>query len=154
MAAQFFKSQPAGHTLQPTVLVHDVFLKLQGSDSVAGPGWDRTRFLATAARAMRHILVDHARRKRRHKHGGGVQIFALRPDEAVTPGVSLDVLNLHDALERLGAFDPRAAAVVELRFFAGLSIAETARTLGVSDWTVEEDWRVARSWLASHLAID
>lgn len=153
IAARYFQSQPDGHTLQPTILVHEAFLKLQDWHSGQPKPLDRTHFLAIAAKAMRQVLIDHARAKATDKRGGCVEVYSLRPDEAVSPTTSVDVLQLHDALEQLASFDPRAAAVVELRFFAGMSIAEAARTLDVSDWTVEEDWRIARAWLAKKLTI-
>lgn len=156
IAEHYFRAQPVNHTLQPTVLVHEAFLKMSRSQRSEG-GWcfaERTHFLAVAAKAIRQVLIDHARAKHAAKRGGIVEVHSLRPDEAVTDRPSIDVLQLHEALEQLALFDGRAAAVVELRFFAGLTVAEVAATMGVSDWTVESDWRVARAWLSHRLAID
>jgi len=156
IAEHYFRAQPVNHTLQPTVLVHEAFLKMsrpQGSEA----GWaftDRTHFLAVAARAIRQVLIDHARAKNAEKRGGRVEVHSLRPDEAIGPSPAIDVLQLHEALEQLALFDRRAAAVVELRFFAGLTVAEVAAMMGVSDWTVESDWRVARAWLSHRLSIN
>ncbi len=156
LATNYFRSQPHGHTLQPTVLVHEAFLKLHGSGAQdAARRWrGRAHFLAVAARAMRQILTDHARSKQTEKRGCGTLVLPLRGDEVAGSAQPLDVVHLNDALERLETFDPRAASVVELRFFAGMSIAEVAGVLGVSDWTVEEDWRIARAWLAKQLGLD
>lgn len=156
LANGYFRSQPHGHTLQPTVLVHEAFLKLNGpGDQDATKRWrGRAHFLAVAARAMRQILIDHARSKHTERRGGCTLVLPLRGDEVSGSAQPLDVIQLNDALERLATFDPRAASVVELRFFAGMSIAEVAGVLGVSDWTVEEDWRVARAWLAQQLGLD
>lgn len=138
------------HTLQATALVHEAFLRLTGSDA---PAWeDRTHFFAVAARVMRRLLVDHARARGYAKRGGGVRRVSL--DEAVElseePGE--DLLALDAALTRLAALDPRQHQVVELRFFGGLSVEETAEVLGVSAVTVKRDWRAARAWLYAELA--
>lgn len=156
IAEHYFRTQPANHTLQPTVLVHEAFLKMSRSmgPSSAWAMTDRTHFLAVAAKAIRQILIDHARAKRAEKRGGRLEVHSLGPDEAVGKAPSIDVVQLHEALEQLALFDERAAAVVELRFFAGLTVAEVAATIGVSDWTIEHDWRVARAWLAHRLGID
>lgn len=156
LANSYFRSQPHGHTLQPTVLVHEAFLKLHGSGvQDAAKRWrGRAHFLAVAARAMRQILIDHARKKQTEKRGSGTLVLPLRGNELSGSAQPLNVVHLSDAMERLATFDPRAASVVELRFFAGMSIAEVAGVLGVSDWTVEEDWRIARAWLAQQLGLD
>jgi len=96
-------------------------------------------------------LVDHARAKKAVKRGGNNRRFTISDTDEVCGGSSIDVTDLHEGIERLSSMDPRAARVIELRFFAGLSIAQTAGVLGVSDWTVEQDWRSARAWLASQL---
>jgi RNA polymerase sigma factor (TIGR02999 family) len=150
LASAHFRRQPPGHTLQPTAIVNEAFLKLCVQD--AGPR-TRTHFLAVASRAMRQVLVDHARKGGRQKRGGGATPVSL--DASPPPSAHrsvIDVLELNDLLERLARDDARCAAVVELRFFGGLSIAEAAAVLGVSESTVEGDWRIARAWLASRLS--
>jgi RNA polymerase sigma factor (TIGR02999 family) len=141
----------AGETLNTTALVHEAYLKLAGSGPV--PWKDERHFFAVAARAMRQVLVDAARRRLAGKRGGG-EPLALSYDDAVhaSPIRPAELLALDEALERLAAFDVRRAQVVEHRMFAGLSTTETARLLGVSTGTVERDWRAARAWLSAELA--
>jgi RNA polymerase sigma factor (TIGR02999 family) len=149
LAEGYFRRQPQGHTLQPTALIHEAYLKLAGQ---AGGRWkDRTHFLAVAATAMRQILVDHARSRLAGRRGGGRQRITL--DEAVLPSTDRDVdlLALDQALERLRGFDQRKARVIELRFFAGLSVEETAAALGVSPITIKRDWSMARAWIEREL---
>jgi len=110
------------------------------------------QFLGIAAHAMRQILVDHARAKQALKRGGKGHRFTIQDSDKVRGGSPIDVMDLHEAIEHLSSMDPRAAKVIELRFFAGLNIAQTAAVLGVSDWTVEQDWRSARAWLAGQLS--
>ncbi len=143
------RSEPAGHTLQPTAIVHEVYLKLVTHE---GGAWrSRSEFVAAAARAMREILVDHARRKRSLKRGGDRERVCI--DDAPDPGAhspssdGLDVLVLHEAIDDLHRVDERAARVVTLRFFGGLTVVEAADALGISRASAEEDWRVARAWL-------
>jgi len=136
------------HTLQPTALVHEAFLKLVGND---GGARHQDEFLRLAARAMRNVLVDHARRKRSAKRGGGRERAELHDDVLASETLPEDLLAFDEALEKLEQVDPQLARVVELRFFAGHTIEETARILGVSHGTVEGGWRVARLWLAKHL---
>lgn len=148
LAAYHMRGERAGHTLQTTALVHEVYLRLAGQDV----DWkNRGHFFAVAARAMRRILVDHARRRRAAKRGGGV---APSPLDSVVPAIdpAVDLLDLDAALETLETLDPREARVVELRFFAGLSVPEVALALGVSDATVERDWVTARAWLRRELS--
>jgi RNA polymerase sigma factor (TIGR02999 family) len=150
LAAHLMRRERAGHTLQPTVLVHEAFLELVDQPSVDWQG--RAHFMGAAARVMRQILVDHARRRRAAKRGGGLRHVTL--DERLDAGMpdrTLDVLALNQALEALAALDPRGAQVVELRVFGGLTADETARLLGVSKRTVDSDWSVARMWLAREL---
>lgn len=150
MAAAHFRRQAPGHTLQPTALVNEAFLKLCGQNAGVRT---RAHFLAVASRAMRQILVDHARRGNRQKRGGGAKLASLEELPPVhSPSALIDVLELDDLLERLAQDDARCAAIVELRFFGGLSIAQAAAVLGVSESTVEGDWRVARAWLARRLS--
>jgi RNA polymerase sigma factor (TIGR02999 family) len=140
---------PPGNTLQPTALVHEAYIRLVGRED---PGWDsRGHFFAAAAEAMRRILVEQARRKGRAKHGGGRRrLDADEVDLAVEPPVE-DMLALDEALSRLRERDRRKADVVMLRYFAGLTIEETAKILGVSEPTVERDWRFARLLLYDQL---
>jgi RNA polymerase sigma factor (TIGR02999 family) len=150
LAASHFRRQPVGHTLQPTALVNEAFLKLCGQ---AAGTRTKAHFLAVASRAMRQILVDHARKNNRQKRGGGAAIGSMDGAPTVpAPSGAIDVLELDDVLDRLAREDERCAAIVEMRFFGGLSIAETAVVLGVSESTVEGDWRLARAWLAAHLS--
>ena len=145
-----------GHTLQPTALVHEAWLRL--GDQHAGHWESRTQFFAVAAQMMRRVLVDHARRRRAIRRGGGVVQVSLgdvdRADAGParsTPLDSLDVLALDDALARLAVLDPQKARLVDLRYFAGLSIPEAAAVLGVSPATVGREWAVARMWLRREL---
>lgn len=140
----------AGHTLQPTALVHEAWLRLIDQQRVAWQG--RGHFLGIAAQAMRRILVDHARGKRRAKRGGAWRRVQLEEGALTEAGDGLDLLALEDALERLAQLSERQARVVELRFFGGLSSEESAELLGVTRRTVERDWRFARAWLYEELA--
>jgi RNA polymerase sigma-70 factor, ECF subfamily len=144
LAGKMFRGQKSEHTLQPTVLVHEAFLKMVGKPT----DWkDRGHFFAVAAMAMRQILVNHARDKSAQKRGGGNRPAILH-DEAVGKSQSLDVLELHEALEKLAAIDERKHKIVELRFFGGLTMDEIAELLQLSKSTVEADWRAAKAWLA------
>lgn len=143
---------PPGQTLQPTALVHEAYLKLIGPGNTPGPAFDnRAHFFAAAARAMRNILVDQARRKSAVKHGGEHKRVDLTPEIAAPDSPSENMLDLDRALSRLEAEDSRKAQVVMLRVFCGLTSAQTASVLGVSLPTVERDWRFARSWLQREL---
>ncbi len=151
LAASRFRNQPAGHTLQPTALVHEAYVRLAGRADVH---WEsRAHFMAVAAKAMRQILMNHARDKAAAKRGGDHQRITL--DEAVTPVADrtreLDLISLDDALTTLGELSDRQGRVVELRFFGGLTIAETAHVMGVGTTTVEDDWHLAKAWLAREL---
>lgn len=141
--------QRPGHTLQPSALVNEAYLKL-----ARGGDWsDRGHFFALAARAMRQILVDHARKRRERGSGGcpsGASITLHEP-AAATRGGGVDALDLHAALEELAARDERQARIVELKYFAELEVGEVAETLGVSKATVEREWRTARAWLGHRL---
>ena len=148
LAASLFARQPASHTLQPTALVHEAYLKLVDQTAVA---WnDRSHFFRVAAKAMRQILVDHARARGAKKRGGEHQRISL--DGLNDGGMQLDLMALDEALESLANLDQRAAAVVELRFFAGLGVEEVSQALGVSPRTIEMDWRMAKAWLSKALA--
>jgi RNA polymerase sigma factor (TIGR02999 family) len=153
VARRYLGRERRNHTLQPTALVHEAWIKLQHERGVHWQG--RTHGLALAAQAMRRLLVDHGRHQKREKRGGGAQPMAL--DEllkaASTAAVPVeDLLTLEAALTRLEAVDPRAAQVVVLRFFSGMSNPEVAEHLGLSVRTVEADWTHARAWLRRELA--
>lgn len=150
LAAGFLRNERAGHTLQPTALVHEAYLRLLDQ---SGTTWrDPKQFRAFAATIMRQILVDHARRHGARKRGGNLQRVTL--DEAVSRQIShrhIDLLTLNEALGRLTALHERQGRVVELRFFGGLTNEEVAEVLGVSRATVANDWTVARAWLSREI---
>lgn len=139
-----------GHTIQATALVHDAYLRLVGE---ADPGWNgRRHFFGAAAEAMRRILVERARRRARLKHGGGRQRVEMDDDCAVIEPPSDDVLAVDEAVRKLEASDPRKGRIVNLRYFAGFTAAETAEALGLSLGTIEREWRFIRVWLQDELA--
>ena len=144
------RGERKNHTLQPTSLVNELFLRLMRRDKVS---WkNRRHFFGTAAQLMRRILVDHARAKDTVKRGGEKQIVPLLPDAVATePDSSVDLVLLDDALTRLQYLDPELATLVELRFFAGLTLPEVADVLNVSPSTVSRSWATARAWLRSEL---
>lgn len=152
VARRYLSRERAGHTLQPTALVHEAWMRLQGHEA----SWQgRTHVVAAGAQAMRHLLVDHGRGRRRAKRGGGVASVTLHEwlDAADQRPVSIeDVLALDEALRKLAEVDARQARVVELRFFGGLSVPEVAEALGVSARTVEGEWTHARAWLRRALS--
>jgi RNA polymerase sigma factor (TIGR02999 family) len=139
-----------GHALQSTALVHEVYLRLVDADRMTVKS--RTHFFALAARMMRQILVDHARRHRADKRGGGVTMVSLDGVHPAAPATSVDVLALEEALDALSAIDDRQCRIVELRFFAGFNIDEAAEALGVSPATVEREWALAKAWLYRQLS--
>jgi RNA polymerase sigma factor (TIGR02999 family) len=144
------RAEAPGHVLQTTALVHEAYLRLVDLDGMSVR--NRAHLLALAARLMRQILVDHARRRAARKRGGGdVAVIALEGLTPAVPAPSIDVLALHEALSELAALDSRLSRLVEVKFFAGLSIEETAIALGISTATVERDWQVARAWLYRRL---
>jgi RNA polymerase sigma factor (TIGR02999 family) len=146
LAAARLAQEPPGQTLQPTALVHEAYLRLVGPADASR--WaNRGHFFAAAAEAMRRILVENARRKRGPEHGGGRTRQDLDPEQAAAPNRSEDLLALDEALERFAAVEPRAAEVVKLRYFTGLTLAEAATALGISPRTADSDWAYARSWL-------
>ncbi|MEM9555726.1 MAG: ECF-type sigma factor [Acidobacteriota bacterium] len=136
-------------TLQATALVHEAYLRLGDDARVLDRG--RAYFFAAAARAMRQILVDHARARARAKRGGGATPVTLKTGDAGAEDVGVDVLDLHRALEELETLSPRQARVVECRYFGGLDVVETAEALDTSPRTVKRDWRLARTWLFRQL---
>jgi RNA polymerase sigma factor (TIGR02999 family) len=153
VAGRYLSRERRNHTLQPTALVHEAWLKLQNDRNVGLKG--RTNGLALAAQAMRRLLVDHGRHQKRDKRGGGVQPVVLDDllKAAATAAVPVeDLLTLESALTRLESKDPRAAQVVALRFFSGMSTPEVAEHLQVSVRTVESDWTFARAWLKRDLS--
>ncbi len=152
LAEACFRGQPADHTLEPTALVHEAYLKL--AEGSPGRWADRTHFLAVAATAMRQILVDHARGRAAQKRGGGCDRITLDESAVGTSERDVDLLALDEALIRLAEQDERKARVIELRFFAGLTIEETAQALGVSPITVNRDWWLARAWIQRALEPD
>jgi RNA polymerase sigma factor (TIGR02999 family) len=153
LAAQKLAQEKPGQTLQATALVHEAYLRLVGPEKEQR--WEsRGHFFAAAAEAMRHILVDNARRKRRSKYGGGRQRVPLDDSAPEPPTSADDLLALDEALTRLGAEDPEAAQVVQLRYFAGLSVEEAAENLGMSRASAYRHWTFARAWLLEELADD
>ena len=149
LARTYMRRERRGHTLQTTALVNEAFLRLTGARSI---GWqDRAHFLGIAARLMRRVLVDHARARGYRKRGGGVQRVTLNEGLVASPEPALDVIALDRALEALAAVDARKSRVIELRFFGGLSVEETADVLHVSPDTVKRDWRLAKLWLLREL---
>jgi RNA polymerase sigma-70 factor (ECF subfamily) len=152
VARRYLRSERPDHTLQPTALVHEAYIRLLGQREIM---WqNRAHFFGVAAQLMRRILVDHARAHQAEKRGGHKQKVPL--DEALeyTADKSAELVALDEALDRLAARDPRQARVVELRFFAGLTEQETAELLGISVRTVKRDWDVARAWLYKEINED
>ena len=141
-----------GHSLQATALVNEAYVRLVDGKAVA---WqDRAHFLAVSARVMRHILVDHARARNYQKRGGDAAKITFDEDLVVANEPGLDFVALDDALEALSKFDERKSRVIEMRFFGGLSVAETAAVLNVSPATVMGDWRLAKAWLKREMRGD
>jgi RNA polymerase sigma factor (TIGR02999 family) len=148
IAASYLSHEASGHTLQPTALVHEAYLRLVGSDRQ----WrGRAHFLAAAAMAMRRVLVDHARRKATVKRGRGA--LRVHLDNGLPAGLrrELYALELNELLERLGSLNERKSRVVEMRIFGGMTLEQIAEVLGVSRSVIHEDWTVARAWLAAEL---
>jgi len=150
LAGAYLRRERAAHTLQPTALAHEAYLRLVDATKIE---WrDRAQLLAIAARAMRQILIDHARRRAALKRGGGRDRVTLSDTPGILGDDPLDLLELDAALEDLAAVDPRKGRVVELRFFAGLTLKEVAEAVGISLTTAEDDWYFARAWLRGRLA--
>jgi RNA polymerase sigma factor (TIGR02999 family) len=150
LARGYLSRERPGHTLQPTALVNEAYLKLVGERRMA---WqNRAHFIGVTAQLMRGILVDHSRRKHAAKRGGGAVRVTFDDELDVADAAGADLMALDDALTRLARQDPRKARIAELRYFGGLSVEETAEVLGVSVATVMRDWRLARAWLQRELA--
>ncbi|MEM1449155.1 MAG: ECF-type sigma factor [Planctomycetota bacterium] len=150
LAESALRTQWRNHTLQPTALVHEAYLRLVDPDS---RGFEsRSHFLAVASLAMRQLLQDYARARRAAKRDGSLARLEVESLELAEEHRALDLVALDDALEALAALDPRQARIVEMRFLLGMSVAETARAIGVSERTVYNDWGMARAWLERRLA--
>ena len=149
LAAAYMRRQPMGHTLQPTALVNEAYLKLAGQHGLSFA--DRAGFFGLAAKVMRQFLVDHARAHNAAKRGGEAVRVTLDEGIASLPARDVDFADLDTALEELGRLDERQAQIVELRFFAGLGIEETAAALSLSPATVKREWATARAWLYRRL---
>ena len=150
LASNYLRRERQGHTLQPTALVNEAYLRLVEQRSA---NWqNRTQFYGIAAKLMRRILVDHARLKHAEKRGGAEQQrLSITSAGDLSRKPDLDVLALHEALEKLAAVDPQQECIVELKFFGGLSIEETAEVMKLGHATVERDWKMARAWLRRQL---
>lgn len=149
LAARYMSSENEGHTLSATALVHEAYLRILGSHV----SWeDRVHFFAVAARVMRHVLVDHAKSRRRAKRGGSAAKLSLDDVVVVSAAPEDHLLDLHEALERLAAMDPRKSDLVEMVYFGGLSQAEAGAALSISEATVQRELRLAKAWLHNALA--
>ncbi len=152
LAAHYLRGERADHTLQPTALVHEAYIRLTKLHDL---DWQsRSHFFATAATVMRRILVDHARAQMANKREGIRDAISLEEEFVVSPSRSPQLIALDDALNRLATIDARKSRIVELRFFGGLSEEETGAVLGISARTVKRDWRVAKAWLYSEVSCD
>ncbi|MEZ6046498.1 MAG: sigma-70 family RNA polymerase sigma factor [Planctomycetaceae bacterium] len=150
LAAYFLKSERVGHTLQPTALVHEAYLKLVNQDKVEWEG--RSHFFAIAARQMRRILVDYARSKGTQKRGGDQQRIPLDEQLVFSHENPEDILALEELLQKLEHLDPRQAQLVELRFFGGLTVEQAAKHMGISKRTAELEWKMIRAWFRKELS--
>jgi RNA polymerase sigma-70 factor (ECF subfamily) len=150
LASNYLRRERAGHTLQPTALVNEAYLKLVDQRNMK---WqNRAQFFGISAQLMRRILVDHARQHQAAKRGGSdQQRLSITSAEALAEQPKIDLLALNEALDELAQMDPQQGRIVELKFFGGLSIEETAEVLGIGHATVERDWKVARAWLRRKL---
>jgi RNA polymerase sigma-70 factor, ECF subfamily len=152
IAAAYMRKERPGQTLQATALVNELYIRLMGGATVE---WqDRAHFLAVAAQQLRRILVDRAREKLAHKRGGGADMTTLTEAAAHAPPFDERLLDLHTALNELASMDARAAQVIELRYFGGLTEKEAAEVLGISVATLKRDWEAGRAWLVSRLGWD
>lgn len=145
IAAQYLRKERSDHTLQPTALVHEAYIKLIDISDI---NWqDRAHFFAVSANVMRHILVDHARARLSEKRGGEARRIAIEDATSFCSEPDLDLLAVDEALIELAAFDEQQSRIVELRFFGGLTIEETAHVVGISPATVKREWTMAKAWL-------
>lgn len=151
LARMYLRRERINHTLQPTALINEAYLKLVDQH---GMHWqNRAQFFGISAQLMRRILVDYARQARADKRGGGAIAVSLTQANSFTQQPEIDLLEIHEALERLAAFDPQQSRVVELRFFAGLTVEESAEVIGISRATVAREWTMAKAWLHRELSI-
>ncbi len=149
LAGRYMRDERRGHTLQPTALVHEAYLRLAGQDRAK---WrNRAQFMGIAGRVMRRILVDHARKRHAAKRGGSLVTLDEGLGQGSVAAQAEEILAVDEALERLDRFDPQQARVVELRYFGGLLEQETAEALGISQSTVEREWAMAKAWLRAQL---
>jgi len=149
LARGYMARERRNHTLQPTALVHEAFVRLADAQHLS---WqNRAHFLGITARLMRRVLVDHARERKVQKRGGGVPNVAFEDDMAVVPSLNIDLLALDHALDALALVDERKCRVIDMRFFSGMTVEETAEALHVSTETVMRDWRIAKLWLLREL---
>lgn len=151
LAAGYMGRETPGHALQPTALVHEAYVRLIDQRRVQ---WrNRAHFFGVAANMMRRILVDDARKRRAEKRGGAAERITLTGDDIAAPEQhDIDVLALHEALERLASFDPQQEQIVELRYFGGLTIEETAEVIGMSPATIVREWTIAKAWLRADMS--
>jgi RNA polymerase sigma-70 factor (ECF subfamily) len=150
LAVKYLRHERANHTLQPTALINEAYMRLVGQHKVE---WqNRAQFFGIAAILMRNILIDHARNRVAAKRGGEQLKVPYEAHEQSAARPELEIIAVHEALERLAKFDPQKARIVELRFFGGLSIEETAEVLKIGHATVERDWKLARAWLRRRLS--
>jgi RNA polymerase sigma factor (TIGR02999 family) len=150
LAVRFFSRERPGHTLQPTALVNEVYLRLV--DEHQATWQNRAQFFAVAAQMMRRILVSHARARQAAKRGGAEQRITLQEGLAAAPQRDVNLLALDEALKKLEAIDPGKSRMVELRFFGGLSVPETAEVMGLSPRTIDRQWQTAKAWLHREIA--
>jgi RNA polymerase sigma-70 factor, ECF subfamily len=150
LASLYLSGERPGHTLQPTALINEAYLRLINWKSVR---WkNRAQFIGIAAQLMKHVLVDHAIHRRRRKRGGEEVRVSLTEADKMAQERSVDIVALNDALDRLAEIDPRKRQIIELRFFGGLSVEETAEVLKIAPRTVERDWKLAKAWLYRELS--
>ncbi|MFG0328642.1 MAG: ECF-type sigma factor [Phycisphaerales bacterium] len=152
LARKLLSRERPGHTLQPTALVNEAYLRLSAQNTAPGETLSREQFMAAFATTLRRILVEHARRRQAKKRGGGRIRLTLSPDQTPATSDTVDLLSLDDELDQLERLDARQARIVELRFFAGMTMTEVARTLEISERSAYYDWEMARAWLRSRLA--
>jgi RNA polymerase sigma factor (TIGR02999 family) len=148
-ASRYMRQERTGHTLQPTALVHEAYLKLVGQREASFK--NRTHFFAVASQLMRRILIDHARARLSAKRGGEQSAFSLSDAAEFRAGTPIELIAIDDALQKLRVLDSRQEQIVEMRFFGGLTVDETAEVLGVSTRTIEREWTMARAWLYMQL---